>query len=449
MMHDIHAVVNSPDRQEDPQEPDHTQPEYRSPALSVPVGNTRRRANVGRQPATNPASREKGGGSIVSTVTTNSSTVTVAPGTAPADQAANGKSLSTVDTDVHHGFRKPEDLHPYLSRLHRERLDDFGLLGGGLYLDNGGSQGRRADTLDPDDSEDSGTSALDARRAQRQLLDGASVDIALLTGGQTYTASAMTDLDYASALCRAFNDFSIEHWLAVDDRFRLAIAICTQDPQGAVQEIERLGDRPDVVAVLMPCGALRPFGHRFYHPIYEACVRHNLTVALHFGAEGIGVNPAPTPAGYPSYYIESRFARPAAYQVHLASFIFEGVFVRFPSLRVAILEAGFGWVPSYLWRMDADWKGLRYQTPWVDRLPSEYVDEHVTFASQPMEDPPNAADLAAVITAMNGERNLMFASDHPHWDWDDPNEVFRGLPAGLRQRIMVDNALEAFPKLVR
>jgi uncharacterized protein len=360
------------------------------------------------------------------------------------------RRLRTVDTDVHHGYRKVADLHPYLSRLHRERLDNFGLLGGtGLYLENGGDRGRRADTLDPNDPEDSGTSALDAQRVRQQLLDDAEVDAAILTGGQMYSAGAMTDLDYASALCRAFNDYSLEHWIATDDRFKLAIAICTQDPQGAVQEIERLGDRPEVVAILMPGGAPRPFGHRFYHPIYEACRRHNVTVAMHFGAEGIGINPSPTPAGYPTYYIESRFARPAVYQAHLASFVFEGVFVRFPELRVAMLEGGFGWVPPYLWRMDADWKGLRYQTPWVDRLPSEIVTEHVKFATQPMEEPPGDDSLLKLIASMNGQELLMFASDHPHWDWDDPRQVFRNLPEPLRRRIMVDNALEVFPKLAQ
>ena len=216
---------------------------------------------------------------------------------------------------------------------------------------------------------------------------------------------------------------------------------------GAAAEIDRIGARPDVVAVLMPGGAPRPFGHRFYHPIYEACARHNLTVAVHFGAEGIGSNPAPTPAGYPSYYAESRFARPSVYQAHLASFIFEGVFERFPTLKLAILEAGFAWVPAYLWRMDADWKGLRYQTPWVKRLPSEYVWEHVRFASQPLDEPASRDALPHLIAWMQGERTLMFASDHPHWDWDDPRDTFASLPASLRQRIMGANALDAFPKL--
>jgi predicted TIM-barrel fold metal-dependent hydrolase len=194
----------------------------------------------------------------------------------------------------------------------------------------------------------------------------------------------------------------------------------------------------------MPCGSPHPFGQRFYHPIYEACERHGLVVALHFNGEGSGINPPPTSAGYPSYYIEMRLARPPFYQVHLASFIFEGVFEKFPSLKVAMLESGFGWVPSFRWRMDQEWKGLRNQTPWVKKLPSEYIREHIRFASQPVEEPADKEALSKLIEWMDGEQTLMFSSDYPHWDWDDPAVTFSTLSKELRQRIFVDNAQETF-----
>ena len=194
--------------------------------------------------------------------------------------------------------------------------------------------GGRGDTLDPADPADKTSAAKNVGNVRKILLDGAGVDLAVLTGSALRTASGMADLDYAAALCRAMNDHSINHWLAADSRFRLAMHICAQDPEGAAAEIDRIGDHPGVVAVMVPCGASRPYGQRFYRPIHAACARHNLTFAMHFGGEGDGTNPAPTAAGYPSYYIESRLARPTFYQVHLASFVFEGVFARFPTLKV-------------------------------------------------------------------------------------------------------------------
>src|SRR5690606_4176050 len=59
---------------------------------------------------------------------------------------------------------------------------------------------------------------------------------------------------------------------------------------------------------------------------YEACCRHQLTPAIHFFSEGGGVNPAPTPAGYPGSSAESRTSRFTVYLAHLASLIYEGLF---------------------------------------------------------------------------------------------------------------------------
>src|SRR5579884_1322234 len=239
--------------------------------------------------------------------------------TVPGDQArAKGSSkirLTIIDTDVHHGVRDKKLLIPYLPKVYQERMQDYGYGGGGsLYANNGGYQGRRVDAYDPKEPGDAGTQITILEKCQAQLLDGCGIDIAILTGGSAAIASSMTDLDYATAICRAFNDYTIENWLAKDSRLRFCMSICTQDPWGAVQEIDRIGDNPAIVGIMMPCGAPRPFGHRFYHPIYEACVRHNLTVALHFGGEGSGVNPPPSAAGYPSYYAEARQMRPSFYQ---------------------------------------------------------------------------------------------------------------------------------------
>ena len=45
----------------------------------------------------------------------------------------------------------------------------------------------------------------------------------------------------------------------------------------------------------MDSGARFPFGQRYYHPIYEACERHGLPIAMHPGTEGMGINHQPTP----------------------------------------------------------------------------------------------------------------------------------------------------------
>ncbi|NJN81431.1 MAG: amidohydrolase family protein [Caldilineaceae bacterium] len=84
------------------------------------------------------------------------------------------------------------------------------------------------------------------------------IDLAILTGGP-YAAAVHPDADYGAAYCRAFNDWTAEHWLTADPRFRASIHIAPTDPIQAAAEIHRLGERADFVQVMMPAGARRTF----------------------------------------------------------------------------------------------------------------------------------------------------------------------------------------------
>ena len=356
------------------------------------------------------------------------------------------RKFAIVDTDVHHNYKHKSDLYPYMTRFNAERFDEYGMGVQSSYAFNGGKKGRRIDIIDEKNPPPAelGPVAYDVEDTKRRLLDAYGIDLAVLTGGPGQVASTMMDVDYGSAVCRAFNDFSMEHWIAKDSRYRLLLHINSQDPVGAVAEIDRLGPHPAVCGIMLGCGSPRPFGNRVYHPIYEACVRHDLAVAMHFGAEGTGTSPPPSAGGYPSYYIEGRQLRSSYYAVHVVSFIFEGVFEKFPTLRMGLLEAGFAWIAPLMWKMDLDWKGLRRQTPWVKELPSHYLKKHMRFATQPMEEPDHPDALKHVIEWIDGANTLMFATDYPHWDWDDPTMILAGFPDDMRRKIFSENALSTF-----
>ena len=103
-----------------------------------------------------------------------------------------------------------------------------------------------------------------------------------------------------------------------------------------------------------------PYGNRRYLPIFEAAARHDLVVSLQFG--GAPGNP-PTGSGWPSYYIEEYAGMAQVFQTQVLNMVVEGVFDRFADLRVALIEGGWTWLPSLMWRIDKDWKGLRRRCP--------------------------------------------------------------------------------------
>lgn len=342
-----------------------------------------------------------------------------------------------IDCDVHQILPDTSVLYPYLSRRYREYIEDFGPMMPQFVNTNVPGRGARMDLWARAESGEN--PAANPQTTIRELLNPYGVDIAILTGGP-YSAGVHPDPDYANAYCRAFNDWTAEHWLTADPRFRASIHIAPTDPQLAVAEIERLGSHPGFVQVLMAAGAMMPFGNRFYHPIYEACERFELPMASHFGGEGLGIAGPPTSAGHPRHYLEMRMARPQNAMAHLVSLVAEGVFEKFPQFKFLFLEQGYFWVPGLLWHMDADWKALREYTPWLKKLPSEYVWSNIRFGTQPMIEPPKRRDIEVFLEWIHAKETLVFASDFPHFDWDEPSNFLKGFDPDLTAAIQTGNA---------
>ena len=209
-------------------------------------------------------------------------------------------------------------------------------------------------------------------------------------------------------------------------------------------EIDRLGDDPGVAQVLLGSATEAPLGRRQFHPIYEACVRHGLPLALHLGGEGAGMAPPATAVGHPSTYLEWYGALPQSYMAHVVSLVTEGVFERYPALKVVLCEGGIFWLPHLMWRFDKNWKAQRSETPWVKRPPSSYILGHFYSTTYPLEAAPRPEYLQQVLEMVEGERTLLFASGYPDWAYGDPFAMLDPIPDGIRPRVMAENALAVY-----
>jgi len=123
------------------------------------------------------------------------------------------------------------------------------------------------------------------------------------------------------------------------------------------------------------------------------------------------------------------------------------VFQKFPKLMVVLLESGVTWLPACMWRMDKTWRGVRSEVPWVDRRPAEIIRDHVRLTIQPFDDPPGADEVATILDGIGSDDMLLYSSDYPHWHYDGNDAIPPGLPAGLMQKILVDNPLATYSRL--
>jgi predicted TIM-barrel fold metal-dependent hydrolase len=93
----------------------------------------------------------------------------------------------------------------------------------------------------------------------------------------------------AAALARAHNDWIRERWLAEEPRLRGSIVCPTQDPVAAAAEIRRCAENQRFAQVILVGGSERPYGEPRHLPIFEAAAECGLPVAIHSGAEGVGL----------------------------------------------------------------------------------------------------------------------------------------------------------------
>ena len=99
-------------------------------------------------------------------------------------------------------------------------------------------------------------------------------------------------------------------------------------------------------------------------------------------------------SGWPAHRVEDYVAQSTAFESQLLSFLAEGVFQKFPALRLVLLESGFTWLPNLLWRTSKTWRGVRPEVPWIDRAPAEIIREHVRVTLQPVDAPAGDPDVA-------------------------------------------------------
>lgn len=361
-----------------------------------------------------------------------------------------------VDMDSHVGEDIKEDLLPHMeNRGIREMIAS---LGSSEAIRTKIFSATRAtpdfaQTNSGEGGMGSGLVHLEARDAESKLayMDEFDLEYSVLTPGTNLNLASVNHDQTAVELARAYNSWMAETFFDVSDRLYSAILVPNQHPDKAAEEIDKWADEDETVAVQLPStGLVPPAGHRWYDPIFEAAEDNGLPILMHTGNSGSwGV--FPVQRYWSETFIEDHlFTFPVEGMWHLGSMLFQGIPERFPGLEFVMQETGVEWLPWMMWRMDDHYLQNSQDVPILTRMPSEYIREHFSFTTQPLGHPETPRYMGQLLEMAGGADTIMFATDHPHPDFDTPEELFNPLKTNPNfedeeiKAMMGENAVELF-----
>jgi predicted TIM-barrel fold metal-dependent hydrolase len=246
-------------------------------------------------------------------------------------------------------------------------------------------------------------------------MDATGVDVAVVL--PTYASYLVHDDAIDAARSRAYA-CAYNRWLGqlcADARDRLIgpALLSRHDPEAMTADLEQAVRDGRRAIVLRPNPVQgRTLSAPAHARFWAACEHHAVTVLIHEGTHA-----RVSTAGADRF--ETRFGQhacshPMEAMMALLSLIEGGVLEAHPSLRVGLLEAGCGFLPYWLWRLDhLEYAQLRGEVGRrVRRPPSEYFQRQCWIALEPGE-----AMLDRVVMDLGASR-MVFGTDFPHLDHD-------------------------------
>jgi predicted TIM-barrel fold metal-dependent hydrolase len=291
-------------------------------------------------------------------------------------------------------------------------------------------------------------------RLKDQDRDGVQAEVLYGILGAT---GRMNDPEATVEVMRIYNEWLADFCGTHPERYAGLASIPNNPIDAAIAEVERVAKRGAVRGLdIANSTDLRPLWDPYWNPLWEVIDACGLP--LHFHTIGtrlpddlqrlvfMGADLARAPAD--ATLEDKRLAR-MAFATHITGFqinmgtvlmsvIFGGVLERYPRIRVVLGEAGIGWIPYILWRMDGEWKDLSLTMP-----PSEYWRRQcwATYQTDPV---------GLKLLDELGVDKVMWGSDFPHPDgvWPDSKEYIERemghLSPDVRRKIVCENAARLY-----
>jgi predicted TIM-barrel fold metal-dependent hydrolase len=278
---------------------------------------------------------------------------------------------------------------------------------------------------------------------QLAAMDQDRIDIMVLYPTFGLGIGKVHEPDFATAVTRAYNDWLHNFCQTNPARLKFVALLAPQDPAAASGELHRALTELGAVGVVLPTMLPQSpdWGHSSYDPIYAAAERLDAGIAFHSTTSGDSLGAQRTRKFLTAHSLD----HPVEQMIALCSTVIGGVFERFPTLRIAYLESGVGWVPYMMDRLDEEVeKRGADEAAYLTKRPSEYITGGRIFFGVECEEKTIPDGVRWGL-----EETLLYASDYPHWDHDWPHTVSSvqkrdDLAESVKRKMLHDNAVRFY-----
>lgn len=271
-------------------------------------------------------------------------------------------------------------------------------------------------------------------------MDEEGIDAALLVhaGGPSGHPERAVNVEFMRAQHRYLDAFCGKD----PRRLKSLLGLQAVHVEDSVEEIRRWGDAKWAAGIYLSLPIDYPLDHPDLHPIWRAADEKGLCFVHHSFSEG-----------YPGYrdlwrnpFIGRTASHPWGAMRAMAAFFGAGLFDRYPNLRFAILESGFGWIPFWATRMEDQAHYMGFVAEGLQHGMLEYASGGRFFASAVLHE---GGRMVQLVSDYLGEQVLMFGSDYPHPESRFPGSVdvalgWKEVAQDRMRKLLWDNAVRAF-----
>jgi uncharacterized protein len=249
-----------------------------------------------------------------------------------------------------------------------------------------------------------------------EFMEDVGIERAVLysTGGLAF--GKVITREFAVDVARAWNNWFSDIYLKKSPRFQGLALVPLQEPEEAIKEMRRAVTELGFCGVMFPSTGFKGhLGDKEFWSVYAEADRLGCCIGVHGGAhEGLGMDYL-TP-----YAPINGLGHPFGQMVAFAGIIFNGLFDKYPNLRIGFMEAGVSWLQTCLERFDRGWEThIQYdpRAEYIQLKPgekiSDYIRGHVNAGRIFVGCEGTEKALHHLIESV-GNKPFMFSSDFPH-----------------------------------